>query len=144
MRSRSLFVGKFWTPRVITLPRSTVTSPVAAVNGAGTSTSAVSPTSYLSLSATRAIVSSFVTCQLANSCPATHRYRADFATRPFESVASATRRSVPGFAGVNFTVASPLALVVALREVSRVSFGSLLYWRAPSGVCTLVVIHSRS
>ena len=108
------------------MPRSTVTSPTAPVNGAGTSTWAVSPTSYLSLSATRAIVSSFVTCQLANSLPATQRYLADFATRPFESVTSATSRSVPGFEGFTFTTASPFASVVALSDATSVSFGSLL------------------
>ena len=45
MRNLSLFVSKRWTLRVMTLPRSTVTRPVAPAKGAGTSTSAVSPTS---------------------------------------------------------------------------------------------------
>ena len=45
MRSRSLFVANVRTSRVMILPRSMVMSAVAPANGAGTSTSAVSPTS---------------------------------------------------------------------------------------------------
>jgi hypothetical protein len=45
MRRRSLFVGSVRTSRVMILPRSTVMSAVAPANGAGTRTSAVSPTS---------------------------------------------------------------------------------------------------
>ena len=45
MRSRSLFVANLRTSVVLILPRSTVMSAVAPGYGAGTSTSAVSPTS---------------------------------------------------------------------------------------------------
>ena len=57
----------------MTLPRSTVTRPVAPSNGAGTSTSAVSPTSYSSLSATSFSVSSLATSQLPKPPPQTQR-----------------------------------------------------------------------
>ena len=44
MRSRSLLVASLRTSRVLILPRSMVMSAVAPGKGAGTSTSAVSPT----------------------------------------------------------------------------------------------------
>ena len=45
MRSTSLLVSKRCTSRSSTVPRSMVTRAVAPANGAGTSTSATSPTS---------------------------------------------------------------------------------------------------
>ncbi len=101
-------------------------SAVMPANGAGTRTSAVSPTSYFSLSATSLIASSLVNCHAAYPTPETQRYVAERALRPRASVTSATARIVPACVGRYVMLPSPFPSVVVRSVVSRVSFGSLL------------------
>ena len=90
-----------------------VTSAVAPVNGAGTSTSATSPTSYCSRSAISSMMSSSRTGHGAWSEPLTQRKLAERATRSRSSSDSATSRYRPELGGVNVSVASPAAFVLA-------------------------------